>query len=214
MPRGIFEHKKGRPAGWIGSSRYAEICKKISLAKKGHPVSEESKEKMRKSHLGQLPWNTGKHIHEETKKKISESNKLQIRLGLRKIPSFKGGHHTESAKQRISQGNKGKKDTKETMLKRIASRPRGANHHWWKGGITPTNIKIRMSFEYKLWRTAVFTRDNFTCIWCGQKSGKLNADHIKRFSDYPELRFAIDNGRTLCIECHKKTNTFGRYGKN
>ena len=69
--------------------------------------------------------------------------------------------------------------------------------------------RIRKSKEYKLWREAVFKRDDYTCIWCGQRGGYLNADHIKPFALFPELRFAIDNGRTLCVDCHKKTGTWG-----
>ena len=85
----------------------------------------------------------------------------------------------------------------------------------WKGGVTPIYKVIRKSREYKLWRKAVFERDNYTCIWCGARGGNgktiiLQADHIKPFCDYPELRFAIDNGRTLCIPCHKSTGTYGR----
>lgn len=87
-------------------------------------------------------------------------------------------------------------------------------HHAWKGGITPENVKIRNSPEMKAWRRAVFIRDNFTCVIGGIEHGsKLNADHIKRFSDYPELRFEISNGRTLCEDCHKKTKTYGRVGR-
>ena len=86
----------------------------------------------------------------------------------------------------------------------------GNKSGFWRGGVTPINLKIRHSFEYKLWREAVFKRDNYQCIWGGKEHGnKLNADHIKPFSQYPELRFAIDNGRTLCENCHKKTDTYG-----
>lgn len=75
--------------------------------------------------------------------------------------------------------------------------------------------KIRQSWAYKIWRKNVFERDNFTCQNCGVKNGcgksiYFNADHIKPFALYPELRFSIDNGRTLCVDCHKKTGTYGR----
>lgn len=92
--------------------------------------------------------------------------------------------------------------------------PSGEKHWNWKGGSSGEAILIRMSSLYKQWRKAVFERDNYTCQKCGAKSCKgvsviLNADHIKPFSLYPELRFDASNGRTLCVSCHKKTDTFG-----
>ena len=87
---------------------------------------------------------------------------------------------------------------------------KGEKSYLWKGGITPINEKLRKSLEYKLWREAVYKRDEWTCVWCEKKGGRLNADHIKPFSLYPELRFALDNGRTLCVECHRTTDTYGR----
>ena len=63
--------------------------------------------------------------------------------------------------------------------------------------------------EDREWRQAVFERDDWTCQECGQKGGRLQADHIKPFATHPELRHDLDNGRTLCVDCHKKTGTFG-----
>lgn len=40
-----------------------------------------------------------------------------------------------------------------------------------------------------------------------------NADHIKSFKDHPELRTDLQNGRTLCVDCHRKTDTYGRPGR-
>ena len=70
-------------------------------------------------------------------------------------------------------------------------------------------IKTRRSPEYRKWRKSVFERDDYTCQWCGMRGKTLNADHIKPFSYYPELRLNLDNGRTLCKPCHMKTDTWG-----
>lgn len=109
---------------------------------------------------------------------------------------------------------------------KLENRRRGENHHmWgvsikgdkspnWKGGISLKNENIRTSLEYSRWRKQVFRRDKYTCIICGDnKGGNLNADHIKPFSLFPELRLELDNGRTLCKECHHKYGAKVNYKK-
>lgn len=81
------------------------------------------------------------------------------------------------------------------------------NKHWnWKGGITEENQKIRSSIEYKEWRYEVYVRDKFHCQICDTHcNGKtIVAHHIKSFKDYPELRFTVSNGITLCRRCHAR----------
>jgi hypothetical protein len=56
--------------------------------------------------------------------------------------------------------------------------------------------------EYKAWRYAVFARDHFTCQLCMRKGEKINAHHIIRWADAPQLRFVVSNGITLCFDCH------------
>lgn len=105
----------------------------------------------------------------------------------------------------------------ETRAKMSATRKsrnfRGPRCPSWRGGHGKTNRAERHAemgrFEYKEWRTAVFVRDNHTCVLCGAKR-PLNADHIKPWATHPSLRYDVSNGRTLCVPCHRKQPTHGR----
>lgn len=160
----------------------------------------------------------GTHLSEETKKKIgiaTSGSRGGITVVDREcltcsIPFFTRLSYVKrgqgcfcSVKCRV-QMSKGRKFSLEHLAK-IS----GENANNWQGGKTSENQIIRHRKEYREWRTAVYKRDNYTCQECQQIGGKLNADHIKPFAHYPELRFELSNGRTLCVECHYKTDTFG-----
>jgi len=95
----------------------------------------------------------------------------------------------------------------------------GENNGMWKGGISELTERIRHCFEYRQWRSDVFTRDYFTCQNCGIKGTRLEAHHIKEFyriiEEYNiktleealncEELWNINNGHTLCKKCHNKT---------
>ncbi len=119
-----------------------------------------------------------------------------------------GLRHTEETKRKISLLNIGRRFPLE-LRKHRSETYKGSNNPNWKGGITPINLAIRMSPRYQQWKIQVFKRDNHTCQKCGLKTRKIEAHHIKSFSQYPELRFDLENGQTLCIECHKKTDNYG-----
>lgn len=87
---------------------------------------------------------------------------------------------------------------------RVGLQKRGENNRFWRGGISGESDALRHRFEYKTWRTKVYERDNYTCQCCG-KQGRLNAHHIYPFSLYEDLRYNIDNGITLCRDCHDST---------
>ncbi len=103
-------------------------------------------------------------------------------------------------------------DIKEKMRKAKLGK-RGKDTNNWQGGKI-SDRKLEMSRDtYKQWRTSIFRRDNYTCQICFERGGNLEADHIKEWCNYPELRYELNNGRTLCVECHKKTDNYGHKAK-
>lgn len=78
--------------------------------------------------------------------------------------------------------------------------PKGENHWNWQNGKSLENDR-HDSNEYKQWRKMVYERDQYKCVKYGSKN-KLNAHHIKSWKYYPDLRYNINNGITLCEKCH------------
>lgn len=151
---------------------------------------------------GATPWNKGKKLSPQHIENLSKSHKGKKtwNTGL-KWDKMRG--NTNGFKKGKAPWNKGLKGYKA-----------GESHYNWKGGITDANHKVRTSSEYTEWRKQVFARDNYLCVLGGKDHGnKLEADHIKPFAEYPELRLDINNGRTLCKDCHKQTETYGRRKK-
>ena len=66
------------------------------------------------------------------------------------------------------------------------------------------NQQWRFTKQYEDWRKTVYERDLHTCQQCQKQNCKLNAHHIKDGINYPELRYIVENGITLCEKCHKK----------
>lgn len=186
-------------------------------------------------------WHTGKLRSASTKKKISQNN-AKYWLG-KKLPeymrkkvgnSLNGYRHSEATKKKIAISNRGR-----ISYWRGKHNPSVAGKkNWnWKGGIYPFMLKIRDLLEYTTWRKKVFEKNSFRCVICKVPGGwsktqkkkiELEADHIKAFSvivrenNVKSLEDArncqelwdLKNGRTLCRECHKKTETYGGKSRN
>ena len=111
----------------------------------------------------------------------------------------KGRPATESMKKALHEYSV-KSKTEETKRK-ISEAQKGEKSHNWKGGISTDRVKACNSNEYRSWRKSVYKRDGYVCALCGTIGGKLNAHHILPFFEI-EHRYNIDNGITLCLECH------------
>lgn len=139
---------------------------------------------------GHKPWNKGKSWKKKSSTKISKicevcSKKMEV------YP------HLKDKKRYCS---------KQCKLDWMSKSFRGENHWRWKGG--QKRYRHCGGRDVDEWRTKVFERDNWTCQTCRSRGVYLEAHHIKSWAKYPELRFIVENGVTLCLGCHKLTDNY------
>jgi len=171
------------------------------------PLTSEGRKRLILSRLGKPRFSGGK-LSEEAKKKISiaqigEGNSMWGRRGI-DSPSF-GRKHTEETKQKIKIARAKQVTTMESRIKRsILMKQYWKNHPERRNKNKKEDERSvkKHNLKYKLWRKAVFERDNYTCLICGERGGDLNAHHIKSWAKFPALRYDVKNGITLCIKCH------------
>ena len=130
----------------------------------------------------------------------------------------RGTKNSEESKLKVSSKMKGRKNSLGTVrsleFKQHLSEywTNNPNHNHYIDGRSSERATSRRKemglLPYREWRKSIFIRDNYTCVLCKQRGGKLVADHIKPWALFPEFRYDISNGRTLCHKCHVKTDTY------
>jgi len=169
--------------------------------RKGTIRTEDEKRRIKETCLakGTGKWKRGARS-QELKDRQSEAMKTRVALGIHNF--WKGGRP-----QKYCPDCNAPVTYYRTKCVKCAP-ARGENHPNWQGGITPINHKIRNSLESKAWIKSVKLRDGHKCK-IGNKdcSGKLEAHHILSWSEYPELRYQINNGITLCHFHHPRAGS-------
>lgn len=175
--------------------------------RKGTKHSIESIEKFKK--VAKVKYTS------EVRRKMSESAKRNMTQDMRdRISKAKTGAKLSLlTRQKMSETRKGKPHSLQHN-QAVSLSKKGSKNYNWKGGATSEVMLARNGLQYRLWRKAIFERDNYQCVIGGKEHGsQLEADHIKSFARFPELRFELLNGRTLCKACHRKTDNYAGRSK-
>lgn len=222
----------------VGYKVLPSTKKKISKKLMGHSLSLSTRRKISQTLTGRVGANKGinfsaHHCEKLSKaltgRKLSKSHRLNVIAATKE--RWQDSEYKKSLAKKISISQKGKIFTEVHKLHIKQNTPRGSNHLWWKGGITPLRKAIRALYEQHLWIHAVKKRDGYRCTECFKESNlhvhhkiemnKLFAQFLNEYDQFSPLEdretllrlaikykpfWDIDNGITLCIPCHKKVH--------
>lgn len=157
-----------------------------------------------------MPTPKGFRHSDDTKRRISQNN---AKHWLGTEGARKGQPHTPETKSKISAKLKGRVSSDEWRRKQSAAHT-GKTHTLLTrlkqsisqsrryGLSAPTPKRFRQCHAYRRWREKVLARAAGYCQICKSQPQKLEADHIKPFALFPDLRYDVENGRGLCQPCH------------
>jgi hypothetical protein len=166
---------------------------KVNGYQNGHKLSQTAIKKMSETKLTRLGYKNKTSICKNCKQdfEFKESKKKDDRVFCSKKCLYDYG------------GRMGILASEETK-KKIGEAHIGDKNWSWRGGISKLRKRQFSQVKHREWRKSVFERDNFTCQECKIVGSYLEAHHIKPFAYFPDLRYDIDNGITLCKSCHSK----------
>ena len=225
------EHRLNCSRGQRGKKNSDESNKKRSEMMKRQWKNPEYREKLVKSM--NTPENKAKcaapHIGrvqsiEETKKRSQSLKKRVVAKGGWGYKFKKGHIMSKETKEKMSKSHQGiciphTEKTKNKIRKTTRENAKyGSENHSYKDGNSPLKKRVRKSWRFRVWREAVFQRDDYTCQQCKKRGFELHPHHQKRFADiwdehkittYKEAMDCIElwdiqNGVTLCVVCHRR----------
>lgn len=172
--------------------------------------TEEEKSKVRVSSMRHFQLNNKEWLFKQYVELKRTTTDIAKEIGCANSTVFFTLNRLNIPRRTRSQARIGIKLSAEHLANmKIANRKKakkGADHHMWKGG--QYTGEARKTWQWKEWRAKVYAQDNYTCRGCGMTGKKKNTfhpHHILPVRDFPHLMYSVDNGITLCIECHEKT---------
>jgi len=168
-----------------GEKMSDELKLKLSLAKKGKKFTEEHKRNLSLAHKGKVPSNLETLRNYNLGKKFTEEHRANLSKAL------KGRKLTYKSEE-----------TRQKALSNLITLSGEDNPRWIKDRSQLKLQKERGGHRHKCWSKEVKKRDNYTCHFNEDCEGRLESHHIKSWKYYPELRYELDNGITLCHKHH------------